>query len=130
MRRYASELFDARNISYELIMDPAIADKKISMEQRRDLFLIFKEALNNIHKHAAASSVNIALSLDKEILNLVISDNGIGFDTTRPTHRNGISNIKNRVSRWKGKINLQSENEIGTTINVQVPLSGIAQKGE
>jgi signal transduction histidine kinase len=66
MRRYAAELFDARNIQYELIMDPSIAEKKIMMEQRRDLYLIFKETLNNIHKHAMASAVFISLYVEKE----------------------------------------------------------------
>ena len=130
MRRYASELFDARNIHYDLKMDPHIADKKIGMEQRRDLFLIFKEALNNIHKHAKATSVNISLFIEKDILNLDISDNGVGFDTARPTHRNGISNIKNRVSRWKGNITVDSQNDTGTTIKIRLPLSGTTQKGE
>jgi two-component sensor histidine kinase len=130
MRRYASELFDIRNIHYALIMDTQIADKKIRMEQRRDLFLIFKEALNNIHKHAGATSVSISLFVEKEMINLVISDDGRGFDTTQLTHRNGISNIKNRVTRLKGNINIQSKSDIGTTINIQLPLSGITQKGE
>ncbi len=130
MRRYASELFDAGNIRYDLTMDAHIADKKIEMEQRRDLFLIFKEILNNIHKHAAAKSVKISLFVEKEILKLVISDDGIGFDPIRLTNRNGISNIKNRVSRWKGNIDFQSKNGIGTTIKIWLPLSGIAQKGE
>jgi ligand-binding sensor domain-containing protein/two-component sensor histidine kinase len=130
IRRYASELFDAGNIHYALTIDPQIADKKIRMEQRRDLFLIFKEALNNIHKHAGATSVSISLFVEKEMLNLVISDDGRGFDTTQLTHRNGISNIKNRVTRLKGKISLESSKDIGTTINIQMPLSDITQKGE
>ena len=103
MRRYAAELFDARNIRYELKMDPLIAEKKIMMEQRRDLFLIFKESLNNIQKHAAASAVSISLFIEKENIKLIINDDGKGFDTTKPTHRNGIKNIEERVKpmeRW------------------------------
>jgi len=128
MRRYAAELFDARNVKYELTMDTQIADKKIKMEQRRDLFLIFKETLNNIHKHAAATSVSISLFIQNENIKLIISDNGKGFDTTQPTHRNGISNMKDRVSRWNGAIAVESGNGHGTTVNVQLPLSGITQK--
>jgi two-component sensor histidine kinase len=130
MRRYASELFDAGNIRYDLAMDPQIADKKIGMEQRRDLFLIYKEALNNIHKHAAATAVSISLFIKNETLKLVIIDNGRGFDISQPTQRNGIGNIKNRVGRWKGVVNIRSENGKGTTINIQLPLSATTQKGE
>jgi signal transduction histidine kinase len=130
MRRYAAELFDACNIRYELNMDPLIAEKKIMMEQRRDLFLIFKESLNNIQKHAAASVVSISLFIEKENLRLLISDDGKGFDTTQLTHRNGISNIKNRVSRWKGAITIQSEKGQGTIIDVRLPFYVITQKGD
>ncbi len=129
MRRYAAELFDARNIRYELKMDPQIAEKKIMMEQRRDLFLIFKESLNNIQKHAAASSVSISLFMEKDKLRLLISDDGKGFDTTQLTHRNGISNMKNRVSRWKGVFTVQSGNGRGTTIDVRLPFYGSLKKG-
>jgi signal transduction histidine kinase len=46
-------------------------------------FLFFKETLNNIHKHAVASSVSISLFIEKENLRLIISDDGKGFDTTK-----------------------------------------------
>ena len=130
MRRYAAELFDARNIRYELKMDPQIADKKIMMEQRRDLFLIFKETLNNIQKHSAASVVSISLFIEKENINLIINDNGKGFDATKQTHRNGIKNLEERVNRWKGGLIVESGNGDGTTINVRLPLSGITQNRE
>jgi signal transduction histidine kinase len=130
MRRYAAELFDARNIRYELKMDPLIAEKKIMMEQRRDLFLIFKELLNNIHKHAAASAVSISIFIENDNLRLLIGDDGKGFDTTKLTHRNGISNIKNRVSRWKGAITVQSGNGNGTMVDVRLPFYVITQNGD
>jgi signal transduction histidine kinase len=59
---------------------------------------------------------------------LIISDNGKGFDTTIQTHRNGVANIKERVKRWQGTINVQSGIGNGATINVKLPLSGITQK--
>lgn len=130
IRRYAAELFDARNIRYELQMDPQIATKKIMMEQRRDLWLIFKEALNNIQKHAAASFVSIALFLENENVRMIIKDDGRGFDTSRPTERNGINNIKERVKRWKGSVDIRSGNGLGTTILIGMPLTHIMQKGD
>jgi ligand-binding sensor domain-containing protein/two-component sensor histidine kinase len=130
MRRYAAELFDAANIRYELKMDPLIAEKKIMMEQRRDLFLIFKELLNNIQKHAAASVVSISLFIENNNLKLLIIDDGKGFDTTKLTHRNGISNIRNRVNRWKGAITIHSGNGNGTTVDVRLPFYVVTQKGD
>jgi len=128
MRRYAAELFDSQNIRYELTMDPLIADKKILMEQRRDLHLIFKESLNNIYKHASATAVVIRLFIEKTNLIMIITDNGKGFDTTKHTHRNGVVSIKERVKRWRGNIDIESGNGAGTVIKVRLPLSGITQK--
>jgi signal transduction histidine kinase/ligand-binding sensor domain-containing protein len=128
MRRYAAELFDAGNVRYELTLDPHIAQKKIIMEQRRDLFLMYKEVLNNIHKHAAASAVFISLFVEREKIRLIVGDDGKGFDTSKNTHRNGLANIKERVSRWKGGMIVESGNGKGTVIQIQLPLSGVTQK--
>jgi signal transduction histidine kinase len=130
MRRYAAELFDAGNIKYKLEMDASIGERKIMMEQRRDLFLIFKESLNNIHKHAGASFVSISLSIMKENLVLVIRDDGKGFDVTKQTHRNGLHNIKDRARRWNGSVQIQSIAEQGTSIDIKLPFSAIPQKGD
>ncbi len=130
MRRYAAELFDAGDIHYELNLDPQLSGRKIMMEQRRDLYLIFKEALRNIQKHAAASSVLITLKADKEIILLVVQDDGKGFDPDLPTHRNGVANMKERAARWKGRLNLESANGNGTVMRLSMPLSAFTQKGD
>ena len=59
MRRYAGEMFDAGGVKYELRFDDSLSGIKLNMDQRRDLYLIFKEAVNNIYKHASASMVTI-----------------------------------------------------------------------
>ncbi len=130
MRRYAAELFDARNIDYELTMDPQVAGKKIMMEQRRDLYLIFKEALNNIQKHADAGVVSISLYMENDTIFLDIRDNGKGYNTAQQTHRNGVANMKERVKRWKGSLQVQSGKGEGTVILVKLPLSRVTQKGD
>jgi len=130
MRRYAAELFDARSITYELTMDLQVAGKKIMMEQRRDLYLIYKEALNNILKHAEASAVSISLQVENDSMLLSICDNGIGFNTAQQTHRNGISNMMERAKRWKGSLQVKSANSEGTVILVKLPFSRITQKGD
>jgi signal transduction histidine kinase/ligand-binding sensor domain-containing protein len=123
MRRYAAELFDAYNIRYELDLDPLVAEKKIMMEQRKDLFLIYKEALNNIQKHAEATSVDIKLSMEKDWIHLKIEDNGKGFETTRATHRNGIMNIRERVVRWQGNLEIESVRGKGTRLEIAMRLN-------
>jgi ligand-binding sensor domain-containing protein/two-component sensor histidine kinase len=122
MRRYAAELFDAANISYELYLDPAFEARKIDMEQRRDLYLLYKEAVNNISKHASAKQVAIQLAIERNHLLLIVKDDGKGFDLQKQTERHGLEGIKERVKKWKGRINLESKPGKGTLIKVWLPL--------
>jgi len=122
MRRYAAEIFDAANINYALQLDEQFANRKLNMEQRRDCFLVFKETINNIYKHAQAKNVLIKLWLQNNSLFLEIKDDGIGFDTNIFTHRNGIKNIHNRMEKWDGDVSIKSSAGNGTQIKVRFPV--------
>jgi ligand-binding sensor domain-containing protein/two-component sensor histidine kinase len=123
MRRYAAEIFEAANINYSLQSDQQIAGRKLNMETRRDFYLLFKESVNNIYKHAKATNVEIKLWVEKKNLQLQISDDGKGFDTAAPTHRNGIKGIHTRVKKWKGHADIRSEPGKGTIIHISLPVS-------
>ena len=85
-------------------------------EIRRNIFLVIKESLHNIVKHAKATEVHIRIDIDNE-LRVLIQDNGIGFDsaTIRP-FANGLENMKKRIEEINGYISIVSEN--GTRIDV------------
>jgi ligand-binding sensor domain-containing protein/two-component sensor histidine kinase len=123
MRRYAAEIFDGANIHYALHLDEQFAQRKLNMELRRDCFLLFKEAINNIYKHADAKNVTIRLWLDRGQLFMTIEDDGKGFDTTRVTHRNGLKNMQQRVKRWEGKISIRSEEGKGTFTQIYLAIT-------
>jgi ligand-binding sensor domain-containing protein/two-component sensor histidine kinase len=123
MRRYAAELFDAANISYELDLDPAFEDKKLVMEQRRDLYLLYKEAVNNISKHADAKQVSIQIAISHNQLLLSVKDDGKGFDIDRESARHGLKGMEQRVKKWKGKMIIKSGNNKGTFIQILIPVS-------
>ena len=121
MRRYAGELFDVSRISYDLQFDKDLAGVKLHMELRRDMYLIFKEALNNIHKHAAATHVQLELSRQGNIVVILIADDGKGFTRTE-THRNGLKNMQYRAGKWAGSLIIDSAPGNGTKITVSFPL--------
>jgi two-component sensor histidine kinase len=123
MRRYAAELFDAANIRYELQLDPVFEEKKLDMEQRRDIYLLFKESVNNISKHAGAREVSIQLAIVHNHLLLQVKDDGKGFDTMKEFNRHGLKGMKERVNKWKGKITVESAEQKGTVIEIRLPLS-------
>ena len=119
MSRHAAELFEAKGIEYHIMTPEKIDDIKLSMEQRRDVFLIFKEAVNNLLKYANCTHVRIEIIIKNFHFKLIISDNGVGFDTSKESSRNGIKNMKNRADKLRGKLNIESEKGNGTTINLE-----------
>ncbi|HEX5653998.1 MAG TPA: two-component regulator propeller domain-containing protein [Chitinophagaceae bacterium] len=128
MRRFAAELFDHTTTSCYLELDPAAASKKLSMEQRRDMYLVYKESLNNIYKHAEARTVWVHLSTVDHSVKMVIRDDGRGFDPGAITHRNGLNNLKKRVEKWKGRISIHSESGKGSVIEIIMPVNKVLLK--
>ena len=100
--------------------------RALSAEARHDLFLIVKEAFHNILKHARASQVRVQLSASPTGLEMLIEDNGCGFDPARIAadgKGNGLRNIHKRVEALRGHLVFSTSPGQGTQIKVTVPLS-------
>jgi len=121
MRRYAADQFEPTHISFEFKSDFSNTHHKLMMDQRRDLFLVYKEAIANIQKHSGATQVSISITNVKKQLGLSISDNGKGFDTSKQTHRNGIINMHTRIQKWKGTLTIESSPGFGTLVHIRLP---------
>ena len=122
MRRYAADLFDNSETSSHLELDEDIGSIKLSMELRRDIYLIYKEALNNVVKHAGAANVWIKVTFENYQLHLIFKDDGKGFDPKAITSRNGLKNIRSRVEKWKGKMSYTSGQGRGTSLDIYIPV--------
>jgi signal transduction histidine kinase len=94
---------------------------KISMEQRYNAYMIFKEAINNIVKHAEATHVHVTIERIKQGAQLTIQDNGKGFDPSVSAEGNGLNNFKRRASESFFKLNVDSEVGKGTILKVIIP---------
>ena len=79
VRRYASRFCEQAGLRCRVSIPDDLPSTRLSMEQRRNLFLVVKESLNNVVKHAGASEVELCMSIVGEDLSLEISDNGRGF---------------------------------------------------
>lgn len=86
------------------------------------LYRIMQEQLTNILKHAKASSAEICLKSDDQYVSLEISDNGIGFDTTKKRQGIGISNIHSRAVMYNGTMKLNSVPQQGSSLHVRFPV--------
>ena len=93
---------------------------RLKMDARKNIFLIFKESINNIIKHSGATAISIALNKINNQIVLIIADNGKGFDTTALSNRNGLKNMVRRANEIKGNIKINSQSENGTTIKLLV----------
>ena len=89
MRRYAAEIFESDHMQCDMKVNDNMSVIELSMEKRRDLYLVFKEALNNILKHSQASTVNIELLAQDNKVLMHIEDNGRGFDVDNPATGTG-----------------------------------------
>lgn len=81
----------------------------ISTEQRRNLFLCLKEALNNIYKHSQASEIKLSFTQKEKEFIMKISDNGIGINHKNPDG-NGLRNMKRRMQEQNGHCEITTEN--------------------
>jgi signal transduction histidine kinase/ligand-binding sensor domain-containing protein len=118
-RSYASEYLSTHNINLNFT-GTDLTDRKIEGEIRRNIFLVIKESLHNIVKHARATEATIIFELNDGLL-VTVNDNGKGIDTNnvRP-FANGLENMKKRIASVNGTISFQNNN--GTTIVISVPI--------
>ena len=103
----------------------------ISAEMRHNVFLAFKEALNNIAKHSAATEALIFLSTSEDGFTIVLHDNGKGFDpatvTPRPGRGNGLKNMAQRLDKIGGRCDVSSAPGGGTEIKFSVTVTADAR---
>jgi signal transduction histidine kinase len=124
MRRYAAELFDNSITILHLHIDENVAGKKLNMEQRWDGYLIYKECMNKIVKHACPNNVWINTHWQNGKLHLIIRDDGRGFDNSVVTKGNGLKNIQSRSKKWNGTATIKTSSAKGTLIKITIPLAG------
>jgi signal transduction histidine kinase len=122
MRRFASDLFAARNIDFVFRAPAADQDLKLGADMRREIYLVFKEAVNNIMRHADCTQAEIDFSRDRDWLALRVSDNGKGFPATASGAGQGLLNMQARARTLGGEVRIASAAGEGTTIALRVPL--------
>jgi ligand-binding sensor domain-containing protein len=123
IREYATAMFEARGIRFTLSIPPGLDEMKMSLEDRRQLYLIIKEAVNNIVKHSSCSFARLVIAVQKKDLLVTIQDDGQGFDSNLHLRGNGITNMRERASAMGGHLTIESGTEGGTTINLRTRIT-------
>ncbi|MDQ3375015.1 MAG: histidine kinase, partial [Acidobacteriota bacterium] len=120
MRQHAEEVFAFRDI--DLDFNAPASDLKLSVGVRRDVLLIFKEAVNNAAKHSDCSRAAIDFSCENSILNLRIEDDGKGFVEDAENDGQGLRSMTRRANALGGNLSIESKAESGTLVKFDLPL--------
>lgn len=119
MERFAYEISSNKNIETNIELNDL--DKvKLSVSQRKNIYLIFKEGLNNSIKYSGTNKIDIKASSNNHELQLQVKDYGKGFEILSGKG-NGLDNMKNRAREMNGKLEILSSAE-GTNVELSIPI--------
>ena len=132
--RFAHDFLSAAHIRCRLDAPMQMPDLTVRSEVRHNLFLAFKETLNNVAKHSKASEARVTLELVHHGFKLTVGDNGCGFDPAstpaRPANGRmvsgyGIAGIRTRLEQIGGSVSITSQPGDGARVELFVPLPEI-----
>ena len=116
MNHFAEEILEAKNIGYNFTGDETHGDLKLSMAKRKNLYLFFKEAINNAAKHSGAKKIAVNILQQNSSVELTIKDDGHGFDYSKIVNGNGMGTLKKRAAEMGGTVNIISTINEGVQI--------------
>jgi signal transduction histidine kinase len=117
--RDTGDLILSGQLEYDFVGPDELPDRKISMEFRQNVHLLFKETLNNVVKHAQATRVDIRVEYENRHLSFRVVDDGIGFETAAADGGNGLQLMRQRASRCRGLLEVRSQPGMGTTVELR-----------
>lgn len=123
IKEFAAEIFEPKNISYSFNGIETIKNIQLNVEQRKNIFLIFKEAINNAAKYSNGSHVEFQVTINDNSVEFLMRDNGSGFDEEHIKFGNGLKNMEARAHDIQGKFELVTYQGSGTRIALEVPIT-------
>ena len=121
---FANELFEGDRARCRLDLPPDLPARSLPPEMRHNIFLVVKEALTNALKHGNAREVQVQAKASGRSLEIVVRDDGRGFDhqavSPRAGKRHGLGNMRRRAEDMGGTLAVDSVPGKGTTITLRV----------
>ena len=121
MERFAYEICSTKNIAVTINLED-LEKMKFTMQQRKNMYLIFKEAVNNAVKYSGTAQIDIAALLQNNSMQLKIKDIGTGFNPAVIKKGNGLDNMQYRAKELGGEIAFESGAEKGTAVILKIPV--------
>lgn len=120
MKVFTSEILEPKNIGYHFSDDESLKGISMDADKRKNLFLIFKEAINNAAKYSGATKIEITLQQTGKKLKMTVVDNGSGFDERSVKRGNGLGNMHARAKELSAQFKLTSIVNSGTHIELEM----------
>jgi signal transduction histidine kinase len=127
MRRFAEDLLDAKRIEFSIHSSLDERDARLGADLRREVYLIFKECVNNLVKHSACTEAELTFSISGPWLMISIADNGKGFEPSSngPSGGmggHGLMSMQRRAQAIGGSLTIDSHTGSGTNITLKIPV--------
>jgi len=121
--QYVEDFLSSTEIEFLIDIPDTIPGYFLHAELRHNLFLVFKEAINNIVKHSGADIVKLKIFLTGSVIEFQLEDNGKGIEHgTLNQFSNGLKNMRKRIEDFDGIFEISSIKSFGTKINIQLPM--------
>ena len=122
--KYAQDYFALAKLRYRADLPPELPHILIAPEVRHNIFLAFKESVNNVVKHANATEARVRVTVEPDRFILSIEDNGRGLgDLSAKQLRNGLKNMRRRLADVRGEFDIAPGPEGGTLVQLKVPIT-------
>jgi signal transduction histidine kinase/ligand-binding sensor domain-containing protein len=122
MKEFTAEILEPLNIRYVFKEEGDFEKAILNLNQRKDFYLVFKEAINNAAKYSACSEMEIYLSKNMHTVTMRVKDNGKGFSKKDTRLGNGLLNMQSRAASMKAVLEINSEKGNGVEVYLAVPL--------
>jgi signal transduction histidine kinase len=121
MRSYATTILEAKKIDYQIDFPKKNIDFKMRLDFKNNMYLIFKEAVNNLSKYSGCTNAYLSLNFDEKNIYLKIEDNGNGFNKEEVKHQGGLHNMYYRSEEINALFSIQSIIGNGTVVELTIP---------
>jgi signal transduction histidine kinase len=123
MKEFSAEILEPKNMSYRFQGEETLNGTVLDVAQRKNIFLIFKESVNNAAKYSGGSTVDVQMvHVDNNLL-LTIRDNGKGFDPSKVLDGNGLKNMNARAREIDANLRVETAEGVGTALHLRLPLT-------
>ena len=123
MKEFAADICEAKGIDLDFSIPTELEKLSLNLAKRKNLFLVFKEAVNNAVKYSRCNLLQVTFKKSGNKLQMMIRDNGKGFDNTTVTGGNGLRNMKERAEECGGHVQIESIIKKGTSIILEIPIT-------